>query len=133
MSSLYSSPPLSPYSTTSITATTTFPVIVRDLGGGPATLKGMGIKTRTKTIENQFGLLQTITLNQHDSFIIGCYNFVQQQKVKNAKSIARIPVECRIPTPWMEGVVYGISGIGKLKICQKQIWMRRVVTQKTIL
>ena len=98
-----------------------FPVIVTDNGDekAPCSLSGMGIKLRTKTFESQFGALHTITQTKHNTFIIGCYNQNQQQKVANSKTIAGIPVTSRIPTPWTEGVVYGIAP--SEKVCPDDI------------
>ena len=96
-----------------------FPVVMKDEGSleSPATLTGMGIKLRTKTLENQFGPLYTITQTRNDSFLIGCRNKDQQSKVAKCKSLTGgIPVSCRIPTPWTEGVVYGISPTEKVTI-----------------
>ena len=89
-----------------------FPVIMKDEAkpDSPITLTGMGIKLRTKSLENQFGPLATITQTRNDSFLIGCTSKIQQAKVAKCKNlVGGIPISCRIPTPWTEGVVYGIS------------------------
>ena len=91
-----------------------FPVVVRDIRGGSATLQGLGPSKREKAISNHIGPFQwTMGFRREGQFMVACRDKNQQTKLANTTSLilgpgVKIYVECSIPSPHTEGVIKGI-------------------------
>ena len=91
-----------------------FPVVVRDIRGGSATLQGLGPSKREKAISNHIGTFQwTMGFRREGQFMVACRDKNQQTKLANTTSLnlgpgVKIYVECSIPSPHTEGVIKGI-------------------------
>ena len=91
-----------------------FPVVVRDLSGGSATLQGLGPSKREKALSNHIGSFQWIMgFRREGQFMVACRDKNQQTKLANTTSLGLGPgikmyVECSIPSPHTEGVIKGI-------------------------
>ena len=91
-----------------------FPVVVRDLRGGSATLQGLGPSRREQALSNHIGNFQWIMgFRREGQFMVACRDKNQQTKLANTTSLSLGPgmkmyVECNIPSPHTEGVIKGI-------------------------
>ena len=91
-----------------------FPVVVRDIRGGSATLQGLGPSKREKAISNHIGPFQwTMGFRREGQFMVACRDKNQQTKLANTTSLilgpgVKIYIECSIPSPHTEGVIKGI-------------------------
>ena len=91
-----------------------FPVVVRDVRGGSATLQGLGPSKREKALTNHIGPFQwTMGFRREGQFMVACRDKHQQTKLANTTSLllgpgVKIYIECSIPSPHTEGVIKGI-------------------------
>ena len=91
-----------------------FPVVVRDVRGGSATLQGLGPSKREQAITNHIGNFQwTMGFRREGQFMVACKDKNQQTKLANSTALSlgpgvKIYVECSIPSPHTEGVIKGI-------------------------
>ena len=91
-----------------------FPVVVRDVRGGSATLQGLGPSRREKALTNHIGPFQwTMGFRRAGQFMVACKDKHQQTKLANTTSLLLGPgvkmfIECSIPSPHTEGVIKGI-------------------------
>ena len=91
-----------------------FPVVVRDVRGGSATLQGLGPSRREKALANHIGSFQwTMGFRRAGQFMVACNDKHQQTKLANSTSLILGPgvkmyIECSIPSPHTEGVIKGI-------------------------
>ena len=91
-----------------------FPVVVRDVRGGSATLQGLGPSRREKALANHIGPFQwTMGFRRAGQFMVACKDKHQQTKLANTTFLMLGPgvkmfIECSIPSPHTEGVIKGI-------------------------
>ena len=96
-----------------------FPVVIQDLGTGPASIGGLGPSATVKLWANSpVGQILSQRQLASDRWLIGCFSAEQQNKLVHLRQLAQIPIQCSIPTETTEGVIKNIplsQDLGELR------------------